>query len=85
MKTALVAVVLAVVGSVGLMGCATDVEDPIAPAPAAEPQKDPPAQTLSGELRDPQQQLISGIGADNGLRDVPVLEHPRIPTPTPER
>jgi len=82
MKTALFAMVLAL--GVGMVGCATDVEDPVVPAPAAEPQKDPPAQTLSGELRDPQQQLISGIGTDNGLRDVPVLQHPRIPTPTPE-
>lgn len=82
MKTALFAMVLAL--GVGMVGCATDVEDQVEPAPAALPQKDPPAQTLSGELRDPQQQLISGIGTDNGLRDVPVLQHPRIPTPTPE-
>ena len=86
MKTALFTIALAVgVCSVGLAGCATDVEDQVTPAPAGEPQTDPPAQTLSGELRDPQQQLISGIGADQGFRDVPVLQHPRIPTPSPER
>jgi hypothetical protein len=86
MKTALFAMVLVGCAScIGLVGCATDVDDPVEPAPAAQPQKDPPAQTLSGELRDPQQQLLSGIGADNGLRDVPSQEHPRLPTPTPEQ
>ena len=86
MKTALFTIALAVgVCSIGLAGCATDVEDPVTPAPAGEPQTEPPPQTLSGELRDPQQQLISGIGADRGFRDVPVLQPPRIPTPAPER
>ena len=62
MKRALFALVLAL--GVGMVGCATDVQDPVPPAPAPVAQKDPPAQTLSGELRDPQQQLLSGIGVD---------------------
>ncbi len=83
MKRALFAMVLAL--GVGMVGCATDVDDPVPPGPASEPQKDPPAQTLSGELRDPQQQLISGIGNNDGLRDVPAQQQPKIPTPTPEQ
>ena len=82
MKRALFAMVFAL--GVGMVGCATDVSDPVPPAPAPVAQKDPPAQTLSGELRDPQQQLLSGIGGNNGLTDVPSLQHPRSPTPTPE-
>lgn len=84
MKTALFGFAMVLALGVGMVGCATDVEDPVTPAPAGEPQKDPPPQTLSGELRDPQQQLISGIGSQ-GFSEVPVLQHPRIPTPTPER
>ena len=84
MKTALFGFAMVLALGVGMVGCATDVEDPLTPEPAGAPQKDPPPQTLSGELRDPQQQLISGIGSQ-GFGEVPVLQHPRIPTPTPER
>lgn len=83
MKRALFAVAVGVVG-LTLMGCATDVEDPVPPAPAPEEQKDPPKQALSGQLRDPQMQLISGLEVNRGLANVPperVPANPPIPQP----
>lgn len=68
-----------------LMGCATGVDDPVPQAPAPEAQKDPPAVTLSGELRDPQQQILSGIEINNGFGDVPAHQVPPGPRPTPEQ
>jgi hypothetical protein len=67
-----------------LMGCATGVDDPVPPAPAPEPQRDPPTQTLSGVLRDPQQLLLSGIEAKKGLGNLPAQQLPPSPLPTPE-
>jgi hypothetical protein len=67
-----------------LMGCATGVDDPVPQAPAPEAQKDPPSVALSGELRDPQQQLLSGIEINKGFSDVPVEVVPHQPLPTPE-
>jgi hypothetical protein len=67
-----------------LMGCATGVDDPVPQAPAPEAQKDPPSVALSGALRDPQQQLLSGIEINRGFSDVPVEEVPHQPLPTPE-
>jgi hypothetical protein len=64
-----------------MMGCATDVEDPVPPTPAQEPQRDPPQQTLSGQLRDPQAQLISQIAVDHGYENVPAKQKPPIPEP----
>lgn len=83
MKPALFAVVLGL--GIGMMGCAAGVEDPLPPAPAPEEQRDPPKQTLSAELRDPQQQLMSGIAIDNGFSEVPIKQGPAGPLPTPER
>ena len=68
----------------GLMGCATGVDDPVPPGPAPEVQRDPPSQALSGELRDPQQQLLSGIEVNNGFTEVPVKQVHQGPLPTPE-
>ena len=68
----------------GLMGCATGVDDPVPQAPAPEEQRDPPTQALSGELRDPQQQLLSGIEVGRGFSDVPIKQAPPGPIPTPE-
>jgi hypothetical protein len=68
----------------GLMGCAAGVDDPVPPAPAPEEQRDPPSQALSGELRDPQQQLLSGIEINKGLSDVPAKQVLQGPLPTPE-
>ena len=68
----------------GLMGCATGVDDPVPPAPAPEEQRDPPSQALSAELRDPQQQLLSGIEINKGFSDVPVKQVNPGPLPTPE-
>ena len=82
MKRALFAIALGV--GMSLMGCATGVEDPVPQAPAPEEQKDPPAQQLSGELRDPQQQLLSGIEINKGFSDVPVKQVHQGPLPTPE-
>lgn len=44
-----------VIGLVGvvMMGCATNVDEPLPTPTAQEPQRDPPAQTLSGDLRTP--------------------------------
>lgn len=67
-----------------LMGCATGVDDPVPQAPAPEEQRDPPNQALGGELRDPQQQLLSGIAVNQGFSDVPVMQVPHAPIPTPE-
>ena len=77
MKRALLIVAVAL--GVGMMGCATDVEDPIPPTPAPEPQRDPPKETLSGELRDPQAALISQIGVDRGFESVPAKQRPPLP------
>jgi hypothetical protein len=69
---------------ISLMGCATGVDDPVPQAPAPEEQRDPPAQALSGELRDPQQQLLSGIEINKGFDNVPVKQVQQGPLPTPE-
>ncbi len=68
----------------GLMGCATGVDDPVPPGPQPEVQKDPPSVALSGELRDPQQQLLSGIEINKGFSDVPIKQVNPGPLPTPE-
>jgi hypothetical protein len=83
MKRALFAVAVGFVG-LTMMGCATDVDDPVVPAPAPEEQRDPPKQALSGQLRDPQQQLLSEIELNRGLAAVPperVPTSPPIPQP----
>lgn len=82
MNRALFAMVLGL--GMGLMGCATGVDDPVPPAPAPEEQRDPPNVALSGDLRDPQQQLLSGIEIDKGLSNVPAKQILPGPLPTPE-
>jgi hypothetical protein len=85
MNRALFAIGVGVVGlSMAMMGCATSVDDPVPPAPAPEAQREPPQQTLSGQLRDPQQQLISGIEVNRGFGNVPAKQVPPIPNPIPE-
>ena len=75
-----------VVGAgMSLMGCATGVDDPVPQAPVPEAQKDPPAVALSGQLRDPQQQLISGIEINDGAGSVPAHQAPPGPQPIPEQ
>ena len=69
----------------GLMGCAAGVDDPVPPAPAPEEQRDPPKQTLSADLRDPQQQLLSGIEINNGFGSVPAKQVHPDPLPIPEQ
>jgi len=83
MNRAIVAMILG--AAMSLMGCATGVEDPVPQAPAPEEQRDPPSVALSGELRDPQQQLISGIEINNGFGNVPAHQVPPGPTPIPEQ
>jgi len=58
-------------------GCASDVVDPIPPTPAAEQQREPPAQPLEAELRDPEAMLRKAAEIDRGLEDVD------LPKPTP--
>jgi hypothetical protein len=81
MKHVLFALVLGL--GVGMVGCASDVEDPVPPAPAPEEQRDPPKQTLSDQLRDPQAQLISAISVDHGYENVPAKQKPPIPQVNP--
>jgi len=83
MNRAIVAMILG--AAMSLTGCATGVEDPVPQAPAPEEQRDPPSVALSGELRDPQQQLISGIEINNGFGNVPAHQVPPGPTPIPEQ
>jgi hypothetical protein len=82
MKSALFAVVVAL--GVGMMGCATSVDDPVTPAPAPEEQQDPPAQTLSGQLRTPQGELLTTIAVDHGFENVASKQHLPGPEPIPE-
>lgn len=81
MNRSVIAIVLGV--GMSLMGCAAGVDDPVPQAPAPEEQRDPPSQSLSGELRDPQQQLISGIEINNGFGSVPAHQTPPGPNPIP--
>ena len=83
MKRALFAVVVAL--GVGMMGCATSVDDPVEPTPAPEPQRDPPQQTLSGQLRDPQAQLIAAVEVDRGIENVMPKQRVPGPQPVPEK
>jgi hypothetical protein len=80
MKRALFAMVLGL--GMGLMGCANDVEDTVVQPPAPEAQREPPQKALGTQLRDPQQQLISGIEINRGFESVPP-EQKVIPTPAP--
>ena len=82
MNRALFAIALGL--GISLMGCATDVEDPVPPAPAPEVQRNPPAQALSGQLPDPEQALLSGIQIDNGFSNVPAKQVHQGPLPSPE-
>jgi hypothetical protein len=69
-------VVAAVLG-LGMMGCATDVDDPIV-NPTDEPQRDPPSQTLSGELQEPREVAVDGFRINE-----PSDLGPRQPYPVP--
>lgn len=80
MNRALFALAVGVV-SLGMMGCATDVEDPVPPAPTPEPQRDPPRQAFSAQLQSPEAALISQIGVGNGTENVPAKQKPPIPEP----
>lgn len=82
MSRALFAMVLGL--GMGLMGCATDVDDPVPPTPAPEAQREPPRQALSITLRDPQQDLLDAIDVDRGFSKVPAKQTPPGPLPTPE-
>jgi hypothetical protein len=67
-----------------LMGCATGVDDPLPPEPARQEQRDPPKQALTGNLRDPQEQLLVAVEIENGLSDVPAKQIIPGPLPPPE-
>lgn len=70
---------IAMVTGLLVTGCAAGVEDP-QPAPPPDPvQKDPPAQTFSGELDDsnPYDSIASGL--DDGIPNVPPRQKPPVP------
>jgi hypothetical protein len=77
---------LGIVVGLGLTvaACATDVNDPIPPPPAVEPQRAPPEQPLNVELRDPAAALLGSVGIDRGLGDVAPWEPPVTPPPPPD-
>jgi hypothetical protein len=75
---------LAVVLGLGMMGCATDVEDELPGPPAPEVQRDPPKQALSGDLQDPIGMRIGSIENNTGLDRVPAKQRPPIPQPMNE-
>lgn len=68
-----------------IAGCATDVDDPIAPAPTPEAQHAPPDVALATELRNPEALLLSGIAVHRGLESVPAKQTPPLPIPPPEQ
>jgi hypothetical protein len=80
MNRVLFAVAVGVV-SLGMMGCATNVDDPVPPTPAPEPQRDPPKQVFSAQLQSPEAALISQIGINDGTANVPAKQKPPIPEP----
>jgi hypothetical protein len=68
---------LVIAAVLGLVGCATDIVDPLE-TPTDEPQRDPPAQTLSGELDSPGDDIaiVTGNGGPSDLG-------PQTPLPIP--
>lgn len=80
MKRALIAVML----GLGMVGCAAGEEDP-GPAPEVLPeQRQPPAQTLNGQLvQQPVGMQLGTIETIKGLDNVPAKQHPPIPMPEP--
>lgn len=76
---------IAVVMGLTVVGCADGVEDP-QPAPPPDPvQKDPPAQTFSGELTNDPYALLSKNGIGQDVLNVPPRQKPPVPglRPTP--
>jgi hypothetical protein len=82
MNRVLFALALGVVG-LSMMGCATAVDDPVVPTPAPEAQRDPPEQTLGGQLHQPQLQEISNIENPNAVSPILNKQRPPIPQPVP--
>lgn len=79
------ALILLLVGlSLSVASCASDVEDPLPPAPVPEEQRLPPDQPLSTELRDPEAILRHAAEIDRGIDDVPPILVLPPPTPWPE-
>jgi hypothetical protein len=80
MNRVVFAVAVGVVG-LGMMGCATAVDDPVLPTPAPEQQPDPPQQALNGQLPHPQLQQISTIENPTAVSPIQVKERPPLPQP----
>ena len=77
MNRALLLMVLAL--GMTVAGCASEVTDPVPPAPVAEEQRLPPAEPLSTELRERAAILRKAAEIDRGLDRVPLV----LPTPGP--
>lgn len=79
MKRALIAVML----GLGMVGCAAGEDDP-GQAPEVLPeQRQPPAQTLNGQLQNPVGMQLGAIETIKGLDNVPAKQNPPIPMPEP--
>jgi hypothetical protein len=70
---------IAMVTGLLVTGCAAGVEDP-QPAPPPDPvQKDPPAQTFSGELEEDPYDSIARTGLHDGVPNLPPRQKPPVP------
>ena len=76
MNRLLVAVAL----SLTVFGCAAGTDEG-APVPSPdEPQRDPPAQTLSGGFNNPYESIAPGVDDYRLPPEVPTLQAPPIPS-----
>lgn len=64
--------------SLSAIGCATDVDDPVPPTPAPEPQRNPPAQALSGAVENPFVNMSPNYGTSSDPQIAP-LQKPPLP------
>ncbi len=68
--------VFALALAIGAAGCAADVEDPQTEPLPAEPQRNPPPQSLSGDFYDPLQDIVVDLDHYRPDLKLPPLQVP---------